>query len=460
MKKILSIVLLVLLFGCASTPKAPDDLDLAIRDASDYLNENIPARSKIVILNIQSDYVLLSDYIIDELIANAVNDRIFTVVDRAQLEQIRMELNFQMSGEVDDKSALEIGKFLGAQTIVSGAISEFGDRYRMRIRALNVLTAQVQGQYNRNITAGKTIADLKKGGKSKPTTYGGRTASGNTDGTTGTSGSGSTGGNTSGTGARTTTPTQTLKNGTYTMNPRPRVREAGGNWVNMWVTKVVVEPKFITFYFDNREKGAGKGVGESASVDWQAGAVTLYNLDKPSVFVKSTGMTNSWDPETITFPRIDCKRFRIETLAHGRDKGIDEIILGEPDDVSEQQPPLKNGTYTMNPRPRVREAGGTWVNMWITKVVVEPKFITFYFDNRERGTGKGEGESADHDWATDRVTLYNLDNQNVFVKSTGGDGTKYVVFPRIDCKRFKMETIAFGRDKGIEVIILGEPDAQ
>jgi len=178
MKKILSIVLLVLLFGCASTPKAPDDLDIAIRDASDYLNYNIPAKSKIVILNIQSDYAALSEYIIDELIANAVNDKIFTVVDRAQLEQIRMELKFQVSGEVDDKSALEIGKFFGAQTIVSGAIGEFGDRYRMRLRALNVQTSQVQGQYNRNIAAGKTIAALMKGGRSVNTVYGGRTASG------------------------------------------------------------------------------------------------------------------------------------------------------------------------------------------------------------------------------------------------------------------------------------------
>jgi hypothetical protein len=180
MKRIFTSVMLILLFGCASTPKTPDDLDIAIRDASDYLNDNIPKRSKIVILNIQSDYASLSEYIIDELIANAVNDKIFTVVDRAQLEQIRMELNFQLSGEVDDKSALEIGKFFGAQTIVSGAIGEFGDRYRMRIRALNVQTSQVQGQYNRNIAAGKTIAALMKptaggGGKSANTVYGART---------------------------------------------------------------------------------------------------------------------------------------------------------------------------------------------------------------------------------------------------------------------------------------------
>jgi hypothetical protein len=38
----------LLIFACGGTPqaKAPDELDLAIRDASDYLNDNIPAGSK------------------------------------------------------------------------------------------------------------------------------------------------------------------------------------------------------------------------------------------------------------------------------------------------------------------------------------------------------------------------------------------------------------------------------
>jgi hypothetical protein len=179
-------VICYLLFACATAkPQAPDDLDIAIRDASDYLNDNIPKGNKIVILNIQSDYAALSDYIIDELIANAVNDKVFSVVDRAQLEQIRMELKFQWSGEVDDNHALEIGKFLGAQTIVTGAISQLADRHRLRVRALNVLTAEVQGQYNRNIAAGKTITALMKGGKSTNTAYGGKTANGNTGGTDG-----------------------------------------------------------------------------------------------------------------------------------------------------------------------------------------------------------------------------------------------------------------------------------
>ena len=154
-----------LLAGCGTTKSGQeianlDELDIAIREASNYLNVNIPARSIIVILNIQSDSTALSNYIIDELIANAVNDRNFIVVDRQQLESIRAEQSFQLSGEVDDNLALEIGRFFGAQTIVSGTIGQFANRYRMTVRALEVQTARVQGQFNRNLTAWETIVAL------------------------------------------------------------------------------------------------------------------------------------------------------------------------------------------------------------------------------------------------------------------------------------------------------------
>ena len=154
----------------APADTAPDELDIAIRDASDYLNDNIPVGNKIVILNIQSGSSELSDYIIDELIANAVNDRIFTVVDRQQLDSIREEQNLQLSGEVDDNLAVSIGRFFGAQTIISGTVSTIEDRYRLRIRALDVQTAQVQGQYNRNIAAGRTINALMRSGGGRSAT--------------------------------------------------------------------------------------------------------------------------------------------------------------------------------------------------------------------------------------------------------------------------------------------------
>jgi len=165
------IVLLILavLTGCIGGPSSAstkDELDIAIRDASDYLNKNIPHNSKIVILNVQSTSSDLSDYIIDELIANAVNDKIFSVVDRQQLDLIRAEQNFQLSGDVDDNEALAIGRFLGAQTIVSGAVRTLGSGYRITIRALEVQTTRVQGQYNRNIASSTLITDLLKGDNS------------------------------------------------------------------------------------------------------------------------------------------------------------------------------------------------------------------------------------------------------------------------------------------------------
>ena len=154
----------------APTPVAPTqaatvtaglaDLDLAVREASNYLNNNLTAGSKLIILYIQSEYPALSEYIIDEFIANTVNDRVFSVVDRRQLDAIRAEMVFQMSGEVDDESAQRVGRMLGANTIISGAVSKIGEVYRLRVRALDVETARIEGQFNRNIPDCPAIAML------------------------------------------------------------------------------------------------------------------------------------------------------------------------------------------------------------------------------------------------------------------------------------------------------------
>jgi formylglycine-generating enzyme required for sulfatase activity len=149
------------LAGCAGKPDvSSDQLDAAIRETSDYLNAHLEQGNKLVILNIESEFPALSEYIIDELIANTVNDRVFTVVDRRQLDSIRTELDFQYSGEVDDDTMQALGRMAGAQIIISGAVSKIGDLYRLRVRALSVQTAQIEGQFNRNILDGPIIAAL------------------------------------------------------------------------------------------------------------------------------------------------------------------------------------------------------------------------------------------------------------------------------------------------------------
>jgi hypothetical protein len=136
---------------------AVDELDPAIREASTYLNTRIPQGRKAVFLNITSDYPDLSEYILSLLSENAVNDGIFSVVDRAQLDALRAEMNFQLSGEVDDNSAQAIGKLLGAETIVSGAANKIGSLYRFQVKAIEVQTASVQGQWSKTVNGGGAI---------------------------------------------------------------------------------------------------------------------------------------------------------------------------------------------------------------------------------------------------------------------------------------------------------------
>ena len=160
------ISIIIFMMGCATGGSTStnvvnvttiDELDPIIREASDYLNTRIPQGRKAVFLNITSDYPDLSEYILSLLSENAVNDGIFSVVDRVQLDAIRTEMNFQLSGEVDDNSAQEIGKMLGAQTIVSGTVNKIGSLYRMQVKAIEVQTAGVQGQWSKTVPGGGTI---------------------------------------------------------------------------------------------------------------------------------------------------------------------------------------------------------------------------------------------------------------------------------------------------------------
>jgi hypothetical protein len=121
---------------------------------------------------------MLSDYIIDELTTYIVNDSTFTVVERRNLEVLQKELDFQMSGEVSDETALSIGKKLGAQSIISGSVEPLGDIYRLHIQATAVETAQIQGMQNILIVPDAVLSALL--GR-KRSLSAGHTASGTAD---------------------------------------------------------------------------------------------------------------------------------------------------------------------------------------------------------------------------------------------------------------------------------------
>jgi TolB-like protein len=322
----------VLLGGCASGSKAAasDELDMAIREASDYLNTRIPKGDKIAFVNIQSTSDTLSEYIINGLIENSVNDGLNPVVDRQQLDALRTELNFQYSGEVDDRSAQSIGRFLGVKTIITGSVAQMGDLYRLTVRALVVETAQIQGQFSRNIHAnGATIAALLSNSSRRS----GSAASGYSR----TTASGSSGSAAQAASVASAAPA----NGIYTFYPRIAATKAGLPVNNVFIPQVTVVGGYMTIHFAGNAQGAWALETEwnnAPSGFYDKSHFTLQDLDNPSRSYNpvSAQSTNNGMGKicSVSFNQINSKRYKLTFKLYSDENPlyiIEEIVLGEPD---------------------------------------------------------------------------------------------------------------------------------
>jgi hypothetical protein len=116
----------------------------ALTRAAGETLKNVPKKSRIAIVFITAQDRSTTDYIAGELEFIWVNEG-YIITDRSQLDRLRREQNFQLSGEVDDATAVSIGKFAGADIIVTGRVDGEGNLQRLRLRALDTQTAQVVG---------------------------------------------------------------------------------------------------------------------------------------------------------------------------------------------------------------------------------------------------------------------------------------------------------------------------
>jgi hypothetical protein len=109
---------------------------------------------------VASSSAQFSEYVINMLEAALVGGGKLVVVDRANLDKIREEQGFQLSGEVDDNSAKRIGKLLGAGAIVTGGFVDLGDVYSLTLKAINIETATVAVSYPADIAKSIRIETL------------------------------------------------------------------------------------------------------------------------------------------------------------------------------------------------------------------------------------------------------------------------------------------------------------
>lgn len=123
-------------------PSTSPMMGTAISNSFNTLSQLIPNNAKIAIVGItpaNADSVFIQD----ELMLLFVNSRKFNIVERQTLDAIRQEQHFQMSDEVSDETAVSVGQFLGADVVILGTVTGNGQSRRLRLRAINVMTAQV-----------------------------------------------------------------------------------------------------------------------------------------------------------------------------------------------------------------------------------------------------------------------------------------------------------------------------
>ncbi|MDR1970816.1 MAG: CsgG/HfaB family protein [Treponema sp.] len=115
----------------------------ALRESCAELTGGIPGPASIAVIGIASGDPGEAEYALEESIFFLVNLKKYTIVDRRSLDVIRAEQNFQLSGEVDDDTAVFIGHLTGAQIVITGSVSPYGALNYVRMKALDVETGRI-----------------------------------------------------------------------------------------------------------------------------------------------------------------------------------------------------------------------------------------------------------------------------------------------------------------------------
>jgi TolB-like protein len=163
-QKLAALLAAVAACGCVTTKSVGDSsmasLDGAIQTAGKEISDALASGTKVAVLNFTSSSGQFSDYVIEELSMSLVKGGRLVVVDRRETDLIRGEKRFQTSGEVSDESAQEIGKLLGAQSIISGSLLYMGNAYRFRVKAINVSGGAIETSVSISVAADEQVQFL------------------------------------------------------------------------------------------------------------------------------------------------------------------------------------------------------------------------------------------------------------------------------------------------------------
>jgi len=115
----------------------------AAKSAVDILSSKLPAGTIIMIVKSGSVERNLLNDVVDNMTTTIVQEGKLKVVDRSNHALINAEQSFQMSGNVDDNTAVSVGRQLGAKFAVVCEITGVSSSRRLNVKLLNIETSQI-----------------------------------------------------------------------------------------------------------------------------------------------------------------------------------------------------------------------------------------------------------------------------------------------------------------------------
>ena len=119
---------------------------------------NILLFSNLMAFNTKNETIAVFDFIGNDINSNTartLSDRLrielvkynfINVLERSRIDAILEEQAIQMSGCVDE-CLVEVGKLLGATSIITGSIGKVGDYYTINARKINATTGKLENAF-------------------------------------------------------------------------------------------------------------------------------------------------------------------------------------------------------------------------------------------------------------------------------------------------------------------------
>ena len=146
-------------------------LDVAIQRTAQDIENRLPQRASLVLVNFSSASAALSDYIIEELTVGLMDSGKLVVIDNNTLNRalVNTEIDLQLSGNVSDDTIVSLGRLMGADYALSGSLSGTGNSFRFEVFLIETRTQRRQSLGTRNIQSNeRLVALINQQGRTTP----------------------------------------------------------------------------------------------------------------------------------------------------------------------------------------------------------------------------------------------------------------------------------------------------